>query len=85
MSGDQKDEIREVLRSLLIDIENMYEGPGEPAEGGQPEEFFGPFSVWKMDATDLEARIAVSWPNLAISMRNAKSALRNADAESPLS
>ena len=82
MSGDQKDDIREALRSLLLDIESMYEGPETPAEGGQPEEFFGPFSVWKMDPTDLEARIAVSWPNLAISMRNAKIALQNADAAS---
>jgi hypothetical protein len=82
MSGGQKDEIREALRSLLIDIESMYEGAEASAKGGQPEEFFGPFSVWKMDAADWEARIAVSWPNLAISMRNARDALRNADAES---
>jgi hypothetical protein len=76
MSGVQKDELREALRSLLIDIESMHEGAEFPVEGRQPEEFFGPFSVWKMDTADLEARIAVSWPNLAISMRNAKRVLR---------
>lgn len=81
MSGNQKDEIREMLRALLIDIESMYEGAHAQAEGGQPEEFFGPFSVWKTDATDLEARIAVSWPNLAISMRNAKKALHQANED----
>jgi len=52
---------------------------------GQPEEFFGPFSVSKMSDAEFEANTSVSWPNLAISMRNAKSALRNADAESPSS
>ena len=82
MSGGQKDELREALRSLLVDIESMYEGAETPAEGGQPEEFFGPFSVWRMGAADWEARIAVSWPDLAISLRNAKDALRSADAGS---
>jgi hypothetical protein len=81
MSGDKKDDIREALRSLLADIESMYGGAETSAEGGQSEEFFGPFSVWKMDAADWEARITVSWPNLAISARNARDALRSADAE----
>jgi hypothetical protein len=76
------DQIRETLRALLSDIESMYEGAESSAAGRQPEEFFGPFSVWKRDDADIEARISVSWPNLAISMRNAKSALRDADAES---
>jgi hypothetical protein len=59
----------------------MYEGEGPSPERGQPEEFFGPFSVGKLDGTDFEGDISVSWPNLAISMRNAKNALREADAE----
>ena len=84
MSGGQKEEIRGVLRSLLIDIESMYQGADTPAEGGQPDEFFGPFSVWKMDATDLAARISVSWPNLAISMRKAMAVLRESETANPI-
>ena len=77
-------EIRDALRALLSDIEAMYEG-AELGTGGQPEEFFGPFSVWKVREADIDAHTSISWPNLAISMRNAKSALRNADAEKPSS
>jgi hypothetical protein len=76
-------EIREALRALLSDIESMYEGAETFAAGRQPEEFFGPFSVWKLREADIDAHSSISWPNLAISVRNAKSALRNADAESP--
>jgi hypothetical protein len=80
----QNDEkLREALRDLLSDIESMYEGAETPAEGGQPEEFFGPFSVWKLDHSRWEPLISVSWPNLAISLRNAKDALRNAGTENP--
>jgi len=73
------DQIREALRALLSDIESMYEGAEPLAVGGQPEEFFGPFSVWKLDNADIDARISVSWPNLAISLRNAKGALNKVD------
>ena len=78
----QTSQIREALCALLSDIESMYEGVESSAAGGQTEEFFGPFSVWKLDDADIEARISVSWPNLAISLRNAKNALRNGEAES---
>jgi len=44
-------EIREALLSLLIDIEAMYEGAELPAEGGQPEEFFGPFQFGRCHRT----------------------------------
>jgi hypothetical protein len=81
-TSQKGDELREALRALLSDIEGMYEGAECFAARGQPEEFFGPFSVWKLGDTDIEAHVSVSWPNLAISMRNAKSALRDADAES---
>ena len=75
-------DVLEALRALLSDVESMYEGAETPAEGGHPEEFFGPFSAWKLDPADLDARVSISWPNLAISLRNAKKALRNAHGES---
>jgi len=75
--NDETDQIREALRALLSDIESMYEGAESSAAGRQPEEFFGPFSVWKCDHADIEARVSISWPNLAISMRNAKQALND--------
>ena len=77
---DKDSEIREALRALLSDIEGMYEGGESFSESGQPEEFFGPFSVGKLGGAEIEA-VSVSWPNLAISMRNAKSALRGAATE----
>jgi hypothetical protein len=82
MDGERRQgsDIVKALRSLLSDIECMYEG-GEISAECQSEEFFGPFSVGKMGDAQVEADISVSWPNLAISMRNAKNALRNADAE----
>lgn len=75
-------ELLKALRDLLCDIEGMYEGAEIPTEGGQPEEFFGPFLVWKLDQGRFEPLVSISWPNLAISLRNAKSVLRTADAES---
>jgi len=81
-TGQKGDELREALRALLSDIEAMYEGAECFGARGQAEEFFGPFSVWKLGDTDIEAHVSVSWPNLAISLRNAKSALCEADAES---
>jgi hypothetical protein len=68
-------EIRAALRALLSDIEGMYEGAETSAQRAHPEEFFGPFSVGKLGGAEVEADISVSWPNLAISMRNAKNAL----------
>jgi hypothetical protein len=72
-------EIRDALRALLSDIETMYEGAELLAEYGQREEFFGPFSVSKMSGSGMDADVSVSWPNLAISMRQAKSALRDGE------
>lgn len=71
-------EIRRALRALLSDIEGMYEGAELPAERGHHEEFFGPFSVGRVGDMELEGRISVSWPNLAISMQNARKALGEA-------
>jgi hypothetical protein len=83
MSGnDKKDsEIRRALHALLSDIEGMYEGAETPAERGHPEEFFGPFSIGKLCGEDFEGDISVSWPNLAISMRKARHALGDGEAE----
>jgi hypothetical protein len=78
-TSQEDNELREALRALMSDIEAMYEGPEFIATSGQPEEFFGPFSVWKQTDEKTEIDMSVSWPNLAISMRNAKNALRNAD------
>ena len=77
-------EVRNALTALLSDIESMYEGAESPGEGRQAEEFFGPFSVWKMDPTDLAARVSVSWPNLAISMRKAMAVLRESETANPI-
>jgi hypothetical protein len=74
-TSQEGNELREALRALLSDIEAMYEGAEFPATGGQPEEFFGPFSVWKLAEGKIDTDMSISWPNLAISMRNAKSAL----------
>jgi hypothetical protein len=79
MSRDQKDEIREALQSLLSDIESMYVSAQPFAGSGQPEEFFGPFSVWKMDQSGCEPLASISWPNLAISARRAREALGESD------
>ena len=64
-------ELRRALRSLLSDIEDMYQGAEPSEESRHPEEFFGPFSVVKWDGGDL----SISWPNLAISMQRAREAL----------
>ena len=67
-------DIREALSALLSDIESMYEGAKSPAERGQPEEFFGPFSVWKLEhaaLTPYQHELAESGDQL----RKAKSAL----------
>jgi hypothetical protein len=74
-------DIREALLALLSDIEGMYEGGEISGKGGQPEEYFGPFSVGKLSGPEVGAEISVSWPNLAISMRNAKIALGSADED----
>lgn len=74
-TNQNDDGLRDALRDLLSDIEGMYEGAEIPAEGGQPEEFFGPFSVWKLDQARFEPLVSISWPNLAISLRKAKNAL----------
>jgi hypothetical protein len=77
-NGDMESEVRRALRALLSDIEGMYEGAETPPERGHPEEFFGPFSVGKLGGENFEGDLSVSWPNLAISMRNAKKALDGA-------
>ena len=69
--------IQRALRALLFDIEGMYEGEGPIPDRGEPEEFFGPFSIGRLAGTNLEGDISISWPNLAISMRNARNALRD--------
>ena len=74
-------DLAKALRALLSDIEGMYQGAETLAERRHPEEFFGPFSIGKLGDEEIEADISVSWPNLAISMQNAKAALRNAEAE----
>ena len=74
-------QIREALCALLSDIEGMYQGPETLAQRAQSEEFFGPFSVGKLGGTELQADISVSWPNLAISMRNAKNALLDGEPQ----
>ena len=78
---EKDSEVRRALRALLSDIEGMYEGAETPTERGHPEEFFGPFSVGKLDGEEIETDISVSWPNLAISMRNAKKALSDARSQ----
>ena len=77
---DDGGEIRAALRALLSDIESMYEGRKSFPNRGQPEEFFGPFSVGRLGNVEIEA-VSISWPNLAISMQNAKNALSEADRE----
>ena len=74
-TSQNDDKLREALRDLLSDIESMYEGAESPPEGGSPEEFFGPFTVWKLDHSRFEPLVSISWPNLAISLRKAKNAL----------
>jgi hypothetical protein len=81
VSEIKDNEIRRALRALLSDIEGMYEGAETPTERGHPEEFFGPFSVGRLGGEDFEGDISVSWPNLAISMRNARQALGDGEAE----
>lgn len=78
---DDNAEIRKALRALLSDIEGMYEGAEVSGERNHPEELFGPFSVGKLGGAEIEADLSVSWPNLAISMRNAKAALHNLETE----
>lgn len=72
--------LRKALRQLLSDIEDMYEGAVVPDGRGRShaEEFFGPFSVGKLEGMDI-ADVSMSWPNLAISMRHAREALRKAE------
>jgi hypothetical protein len=79
-SPHNDNELRNALRSLLCDIADMYQGAEVPEERGHAEEVFGPFSVGKLEGMDV-ADVSVSWPNLAISMRNARKALRKAEAE----
>ena len=74
---EKDSDIREALSALLSDIEAMYQGAEVLEEGGQPEEFFGPFFVCRLGHAESNTEIAISWPNLAISMRNAKTALDN--------
>lgn len=74
-------ELLDALRALLSDIEGMFEGAETPTRGSHPEEFFGPFSVGKLGGAALEADISVSWPNLAISMRNARNALLDSESQ----
>lgn len=74
-------ELQKALRVLLSDIEEMYQGAEPFAERRHPEEFFGPFSVGKLGDEPVEADISVSWPNLAISMRNAREALGRANVD----
>lgn len=76
----QNTEIRKALRSLLSDIEAMYEGIETRTESARGEEFFGPFPVAKLDGVEI-SDVSISWPNLAISMRNAKEALRTEHPE----
>ncbi len=78
---EKETEIRRALRALLSDIEGMYEGAEPSPISRHPEEFFGPFSFGKLDGAGIEGDISISWPNLAISMRNARDALREAGAE----
>jgi hypothetical protein len=77
VGNDSQDRIgvREALCALLSDIEAMYEGAEILMSRGQPEEFFGPFAVSKLGSSDIDSYVSISWPNLAISMRNAKIAL----------
>ena len=77
-------EIRGALTALLSDIESMYEGAESPGEGRQSEEFFGSFSVWKLDHSGFEPVVTVSWPSLAISVRNAMAVLRESDTADPI-
>ncbi|HEY3639127.1 MAG TPA: hypothetical protein VGK90_13345 [Rhizomicrobium sp.] len=70
-------EIQTALRALLSDIEGMYQGAETLAERRHPEEFFGPFSIGKLGAEEIESDISISWPNLAISMRAAREALND--------
>jgi hypothetical protein len=64
------------LQQLVNDVEAMYRGSEVMAESGDTEEFFGPFSVAKSDGMIVESELEVSWPNLAISLREAKAALK---------
>lgn len=73
-AGEKDREIREALIALISDIEGLYEG--EDVSDGQLEEFFGPFSVGKIAGVGPATDVSVSWPNLAISLRNAKAALQ---------
>lgn len=80
MHEENHSELRRALAALLADIEEMYEGRGASAdaeEAGEPEEFFGPFSVSKLRDSGFASGVSVSWPNLAISMRKARKALRS--------
>jgi hypothetical protein len=83
-SPHNDDELRKAMRTLLCDIEDMYQGAEVPEERGHPEEFFGPFSVGKLKGMEV-ADISISWANLTISIRNAREALRKTEAEEPLS
>ena len=74
-------EIREASCALLSDIEARYTGAEFSTEGKQPEEFFGPIPAFKLRDEGYEPDISVSWPNLAISMRDAKRALQKTDAD----
>ena len=68
---------RDVLQSLVADIEAMYQGQQEIIEGGDREEFFGPFQ-WAKDSDGnlIEANTEISWPNLAILLEEAREVLK---------
>ena len=70
--------IRAVLQQLVNDVEAMYRGAEAVTETGETEEFFGPFSVARTDGLYMED-LEISWPNLAISLREAKAALKKSD------
>lgn len=74
-------ELHAALRSLLLDIEEMYEGAEISPDSGDEEEYFGPFSTGKIDGIEI-GDVRVSWPNLAISMRRAREALRKVEENS---
>lgn len=80
-SRENNGEIRRALRALPSDIEEMYEGAEPSPISRHPEEYFGPSSFGKLDGAGIEGDISISWPNLAISMRNARDALRDTDGE----
>ena len=70
------DDVRKALQQLINDIESMYRGAETAAENGDGEEFFGPFGASRNSNKYGDPELEVSWPNLAISLRAAKAALK---------